>query len=288
MAKQSNPFGQNTKPEKVDPIAQAQAEYAAQQAAADTAKQADTQEKVPTDVVQEIQAVQEQTSTVTNTAPTELNVTSKTEANVTDTTTPTSRELTESSILKTSTAQKARNVVQRPTGASTREASPQSQTTQTTHVESNTFSSLISAEKKSGTVSAVAVITFFETYVKTMAPKKITSITDIVRMQEGLYDQLMFIIERAPAKEFNRLWNLAIQFVGEYKNGAFAPAYYNRGAREWKRDPKQFTVLSSLVNLLVATANDRNSVNQVVNVDAVVGSGFSEDGRGRIFNFYSK
>lgn len=179
-------------------------------------------------------------------------------------------------------------VVKRPDGAAPRKASPEGTTGAVKTVVSNEFSAMIAAEKSKGSTWAVDLISFFERYVEVMAPRRITSSADILKYQEGLHDKLVSVIERSPAHEFPRLWRLAIAYFGEYRNACFSPVYYSRGAKEWKRDPKQYQILTSLTNLLEASALDPKTVNQVVNVNAVVGKSFSEEGRGRVIGFYLK
>ncbi len=180
------------------------------------------------------------------------------------------------------------NSVKRGAGASPRQASPETSVDAFKQPVSNSFSSLIASEKVNGTAWAVDVIGFFERYVEAMAPRRIIPGADVVKWQEGLLDKVVAIIERSPSTEFSRLWRIVINFFGEYKTGCFSPVYYSRGADEWKRDPKQFQILSNLVNLLEASARDMKTVNQVVNVNAVVGKNFSEEGRGRVISFYLK
>lgn len=179
-------------------------------------------------------------------------------------------------------------VVKRPDGAAPRQASPQSAAGADKTVVSNQFSAMIAAEKAKGSTWAVDLISFFERYTEVMAPRRITSSADILKYQEGLHDKLVAVIERSPSHEFSRLWRLAIAYFGEYRNACFSPVYYSRGAKEWKRDPKQYQILTSLTNLLEASALDPKTVNQVVNVNAIVGKSFSEEGRGRVIAFYLK
>lgn len=180
------------------------------------------------------------------------------------------------------------SVVKRGDGASPRQASPQGAADVQKTVVSNSFSAMIAAEKAKGQSWSSDLISFLERYVEAMAPRRITSSADIAKWQEGLYDKLVAVIERSPSNEFNRLWRIAIAYFGEYKSGCFSPVYYSRGAKEWKRDPKQYQMLAALANLLEASARDIKSVNQVVNVNAVVGKSFSEEGRGRVIAFYLK
>lgn len=280
MAKHNAPFDKSARQPATDPVKEAHAAALSEQAAATEQKK----DPIPVDLMQEVKvtAAEEPVKGTEQAAPKET-------VHVQDTTQASSGELTESFILKSQRQEKARgNVVHRPSGASTREASPSNQSNKADHVTSNDFSALMASERTSGTTNAVSIISFLDTYVKAMAPRKITSATEVVRMQEGLLDQLLYIIRQAPAKEFNRLWNIVIKYVGEYKDGAFNPKYYHRGARDWKRDPSQFNTLTSLINLLQASATDMATVNDVVNINAVVGAGFSEDARGRMINFYMK
>lgn len=180
------------------------------------------------------------------------------------------------------------DMVKRPSGGSQRKVTPLNVTDNKAVKISADFSALISNEKAKGTVWAQDVISFMERYAEAMAPRRIMSSTDVVNWQEGLLDKLVSIIERAPANEFNRLWRLVIAFFGEYKSACFSPVYYSRGATEWRRDPKQYQILTNLTNLLEASARDMKTVNEVVNVNSVVGKNFSEEARGRVIGFYLK
>lgn len=181
-----------------------------------------------------------------------------------------------------------RSVVRRPIGASPRQSSPQNSTGLQVQPVAAEFSSLVATIRKTGTASAVTLVSFMETYVERMKPGKITPSSEIQHMQSGLYDQLINVIEFSPANEFKRLWNIAIAFVKQYGDSAFSPVYYSRGAKDWKRDPQQFTTLTNLLNLLQVSATDMETLNEQVSVSAVMANGFSEEARGRMIGFYMK
>lgn len=275
-------FNKGTRPEVKDPVAEAQA---AQMAEYQTTGATDGEPATNATESEQVLAVLN-TATPSEPAPEVNTSNAAAPAEVVVKEVAQSREITQSNILKDVKQRQAQGTVIRQTGGQARETSPAT-VTAAEHVASNSFRALMDKELKSGTTNAVSLISFLDVYVKAMAPRKITSTADILRMQEGLLDTLLAVINRAPAKEFNRLWNIAVQYVKEYKEACFSPLYFSRGARDWKRDPKQFQLLSSLINLLLATARDKNTVTDVVNLEAVVGNGFSEDARGRIFSFYS-
>lgn len=178
--------------------------------------------------------------------------------------------------------------IQRASGARQRDASPVgSGEAQRTELSAD-FTSLITAEKQKGTVNAVSIISFLERYVANMAPGRITSAAEVRKNQEGLFDNLMHVIERSPSSEFKRLWLLVVAFAHAYRDAAFNPRFYGRGAKDWTRDPEQFNKLQALLNLLQATAADRDTVNEQVSLEAVTRTGFSEEGRGRMIGFYLK
>lgn len=181
-----------------------------------------------------------------------------------------------------------RTVVRRPVGASPRQSSPQNSTGLQVQPVAAEFSSLVATIRNTGTASAVTLVSFMETYVERMKPGKITPSSEIQHMQSGLYDQLINVIEYSPANEFKRLWNIAIAFVKQYGDAAFSPVYYSRGAKDWKRDPQQFTILTNLLNLLQVSATDLETLNEQVSVSAVMANGFSEEARGRMIGFYMK
>lgn len=176
--------------------------------------------------------------------------------------------------------------VQRPSGARARESSPQGVVGQAVQQTTNAFAALIAKEKIKGTGNAISLIDYLETYVRDMAPGRITRPDVVVTRQEGLLDEIMFILERSPANEFKRLWSILIAFVGEYKDTVFSPKYYCRGAKEWRRSPQQFQNLTLIMNLLQASGADIATVNEQVNVSSVVAEGYSEDARGRLIGYY--
>lgn len=179
-------------------------------------------------------------------------------------------------------------VVRRPDGGSTRESSPQAKVSIQTLQPGASFQSLISNERRAGTPAAQYLISFMDSYIVSMAPGRTVTTDSVLKFQEGLHDVIVHVIERAPSTEFKRLWNILIAYFVEYKTHCFAPRYYGRGAKDWKRNPEQFTVLQALVNLLYVSASDIKTVNQNVNINSVMGSGFSEEGRGRVISFYLK
>lgn len=272
MGKNNRVFDKTEAPVQGDPVAEAQA----QAQAADQSQGEEQQEQsVLADLVQQ----------PATTAASEQPAPEQPVAEVQETTQEKPAPVTQPTIIAKRDNGKAG--VQRPTGAAPRETSP-AVTSVGAQPVSAQFGALIAKERKEGTANAQHLIVFLDNYVSTMRPRKITPVADILQMQEGLHDVLVSVIEKAPSKEFNRLWRIAIAYVREYKDACFSPLYCNRGAREWKRDPQQFNVLSSLLNLLVASANDLNTVGSEVNVNLVANKGFSEEGRGRLINFYMK
>lgn len=210
------------------------------------------------------------------------------QANVKDTTEAYKEPTPVISTIQATAKVQPRNIVQRPAGAKSRETSPTNTLGKKVQPVSADFSSLIAKEKQQGSANSIGLISYLETYVDRMAPGRITSNDVIQKQQEGLYDYMVHVIERAPTNEFKRLWSIFIAFAGAYKSGAFSPVYYSRGAKDWKRDPVQFTNLTNLLNLLQASADDMSVVNEQVNVNSVMAKGFSEEGRGRMIGFYLK
>lgn len=179
-------------------------------------------------------------------------------------------------------------MVKRGDGAAARESSPSTKASVQNLTPGAAFQSLISNERNAGTVSAQNLISFLDAYVVQMAPGRATGAETVLKFQEGLHDSIVHVIERAPSTEFKRLWNILIAYFVEYKTQCFAPRYYGRGAKDWKRNPEQFTTLTSLINLLYVSSSDMKTVNQNVNINSVMGQGFSEEGRGRVISFYVK
>lgn len=157
-------------------------------------------------------------------------------------------------------------------------------------VASSDFSTLMGNELKKGTANAVALVTFLNDYVATMAPRRPVSDEDVLKYQEQLFSRLKDILERAPVTEFSRLWNIFTAFVKEYKDRAFSPRYSHRGIKEWRRDPQDFQVLSSLLNLVYTaiTSEGSTSMLQRVSLESSLKTGLSDDARGRLTLFYRR
>lgn len=219
-------------------------------------------------------------------APTAAAAPAAAQASVVDTTV--AREVEQQQTVKVAHRQPLAGTVARPAGGRQREASPVDSNRLAQPAASTGFKALVENEKQNGTVSAISFVAFFESYIKTMQPGRATSTAEVIRCQEGMLDNLTFVITTAPANEFKRLWNLAIAYFSEYKDSSLSPRYYGRGAKDWKRDPGQFLVLTSLVNLLEVSATDIDSVHSQVDVGAIADKGFSEEARGRLIGFYSK
>lgn len=181
--------------------------------------------------------------------------------------------------------QESKPVVNSRPGGKAREASPL-QLPPAGEPTSMAFTSMMTKEKSEGTQYARALIGFLEQYVQEMRPRKPTAPSTIKRYQEGLYDNLVTVIERAPGEQFKRLWNIAIAFFKEHSQGAFSSRYFSRGSEVWTRDPRQFLTLVDLCNLLEAS-KDMSTVNQVASAP-ITAKNFSEDGRGRLIGFYQK
>lgn len=152
------------------------------------------------------------------------------------------------------------------------------------HETSAEFDSVMTRERQQGTVNAIGLIAFLDDYVKNMAPKRPTSIDEILKRQEGLLTRIIDLLERAPTNEFNRLWRIAIMYFREYRNHCFSPLYVARGSREWRRSAEEFNLFVTLINMLAATATDREGD---FALDKVTAAGLTDEARGRLALFYS-
>lgn len=281
-----NAFNKSNQVVQTDPVAEAQAKAAAEQQAQQE-QAATEQQKQQTEVPQLAKAADLAASLVQTTdevqEPTAGAAAAEPVAEVQETTAQRKVQPLQPVAVARKAAETTDAIVR--AGAKARELSPA--VAQPNGVTTSAgFAAMIAKERKEGTANAQHLISFLDTYVNVMRPRKITSSADVLQMQEGLHDVLVGVIEKAPSNEFKRLWRLAIAYFAEYQDGCFGPLYINRGVKDWRRAPSQFDTLSSLSNLLIASAQDIKTVSQTVNVNAVAGRGFTEEGRGRLINFY--
>lgn len=281
-----NAFNKSNQVVQTDPVAEAQAKAAAEQQAQQE-QVATEQQKQQTEVPQLAKAADLAASLVQTTdevqEPTAGAAAAEPVAEVQETTAQRKVQPLQPVAVARKAAETTDAIVR--AGAKARELSPA--VAQPNGVTTSAgFAAMIAKERKEGTANAQHLISFLDTYVNVMRPRKITSSADVLQMQEGLHDVLVGVIEKAPSNEFKRLWRLAIAYFAEYQDGCFGPLYINRGVKDWRRAPSQFDTLSSLSNLLIASAQDIKTVSQTVNVNAVAGRGFTEEGRGRLINFY--
>lgn len=273
MGNKQTAFDRKDAPVQGDPVAEAHAAAIAEAEA--QAKATDPVSALDALVVD--QGVQD--------APAEQPIVEKV-ADVVDTTVPAQPEPEQRIQARIEPRRQDHKTVQRPSGARSREASPTGGVHQDVQKTSTSFESLIAKEKQTGTAASIGLIVLLEGYVTEMAPGRITRPAVILKNQEGLYDQIVYLLERAPVQEFKRLWSILIAFAREYADGAFSAVYYSRGAKEWRRSPQQYHNLTLILNLVQASAADMASVNQQVSVNSVVANGFTEDARGRLLGYY--
>lgn len=281
-----NAFNKSNQAVQTDPVAEAQAKAAAEQQAQQE-QAATEQQKQQTEVPQLAKAADLAASLVQTTNEVQEPVEGAAAAEAVAEVQETVEQRQVQSLQPVAVARKVTETTDAivRAGAKARELSPA--VAQPNGVTTSAgFAAMIAKERKEGTANAQHLISFLDTYVNVMRPRKITSSADVLQMQEGLHDVLVSVIEKAPSNEFKRLWRLAIAYFTEYQDGCFGPLYINRGVKDWRRAPSQFDTLSSLSNLLIASAQDIKTVSQTVNVNAVAGRGFTEEGRGRLINFY--
>lgn len=153
--------------------------------------------------------------------------------------------------------------------------------------ESITFSNTVASILKNGTVAQRTLVTFLERYVEKMKPGAVISDIDGSELQYQLWKQIWFIAEQAPIEEFNRLWNILISYYREYKSSVFGIQYVNRFPHAWSYDPQMLTSLQRVNHLLMTSVRDRANLHRRLDMTKVLAFGFSEQGRGRILNFYN-
>lgn len=152
------------------------------------------------------------------------------------------------------------------------------------HETTAEFDSVMTRERQQGTVNAIGLIAFLDDYVKHMAPRRPTTIDEILKRQEGLLTRLVELLERSPTNEFNRLWRITIMYFREYRNHCFSPLYVARGSREWRRSAEEFNLFVTLINMVSATATDREGD---FALEKVTHAGLTDEARGRLAAFYA-
>ena len=150
------------------------------------------------------------------------------------------------------------------------------------------FSQWLAKIEASGTTAEKMVVSGIGKYVDLMAPGKPMAGGTGARHQRMLWDTIYYIVESAPAEEFNRLWNLFLAFFDRYRTGAFADRYVNRFAADWYGSVENLTSLQRMVNLASLTANpkDRKIGLKQVSLAKTLENTFSEAGKQKLQNFY--
>ncbi len=129
------------------------------------------------------------------------------------------------------------------------------------------------------------------TYVKNMAPGQPVEATSGNKQQLDLYRSIVYMINNDSVSNFPLVYGLLLKIVDEFsEKGAFAPTHVFRFVNETHTNKEEIKGFNSLMNLLTATASNINRSNsaKMINFDRTLAIGFTDLGKARVLNFYSK
>lgn len=150
-----------------------------------------------------------------------------------------------------------------------------------------TFREQIEAVKAKAEPEVLDLIRALDKYVDVMAPGKPMTPEQGILHQYNLWDILHRTVELAPLPLFPRMWNIAIAYVREYQNGAFAISHSNRFTEHWGRNLDHLASFLELLDVLQISATRPKLVTKLKSIEKVISKTFTEVGRGRLTSFYN-
>lgn len=149
------------------------------------------------------------------------------------------------------------------------------------------FESMVKQLRASGTVAEKWLVEALERYVVAMTPRTPISSEVGLKNQLALWNTITRVLNEYEPSEFSKLWNILVAYFRQHKDGVFGIQYVLRFTDKWPMNRlEECTGFENMVNLLKATANNRNTVTKEVSIDKSVRECFSDVARGRLIQFY--
>lgn len=140
-----------------------------------------------------------------------------------------------------------------------------------------------------GTSLEKMIVSSLIKYVESMHPGKMLSAQELNQNQLNLWRLIRLAIESE--KDFDSCYPLIIEFAREYKDAAFHDRYLYRGMENINMDKDNLTYFLGSLNVIKLAATSRNKREAMAQVDlsrVMNEKIFSEEGRNRVIQYFSR
>lgn len=160
--------------------------------------------------------------------------------------------------------------------------------TKATESSGYVFQNYLNKMKAEGNNTTKNIVVQLEGYMQAMMPGKVTTETEGVRAQQGLWNALRNMIENS-GNDFDQAFATVVRMFKEHggPRQVFHEAYIFRFAEHMTMGKEDITAFQSLINIikLLAKSNSKADAIRQLDVDRALGSTYSEQGRNRIIAF---
>jgi hypothetical protein len=155
-------------------------------------------------------------------------------------------------------------------------------------VDAYSFDKRIANLKQNGTPAEKAFIESIESYIVMMKPNTPVKDDDGAKLQYRLWRTISGIVNGSSADEFKGLWNLLLAYFHEYQDGVFGIRHVFRFSYAWVYGDRDLTAFERILNLIKLTASptERTSGLKKVDLNRTLETGWNDEARQRITNFY--
>lgn len=140
-----------------------------------------------------------------------------------------------------------------------------------------------------GTEGQKALVSSMDKYLDIMAPGKAVEPSRGAMVQYSLWRTIKRVLEEDPREEFKGLFIILLAYFKVNINGCFALTHRYRFTERWTKSQAEFTGLNNILNLLAIACEDnaRRNINKEVHLTHALSTGFKDEARIRVLNFFS-
>jgi len=151
------------------------------------------------------------------------------------------------------------------------------------------FEALVEKIQASGSESEKRVLVTLQNYMSRMKPGMPVNESEGAQAQFVLWNLFITVIERT-TENFNDSLAIILAFFDKFKDGVFNERYALRFMEHVKLDASQRTSFAALINLFRLTADPQSRKAALAQVDLkrTLDKNFSEKGRQRVIQFFTR
>ena len=153
------------------------------------------------------------------------------------------------------------------------------------------FKARLEDVEDNGNMAQKELVRIMTDYLVHMAPKKPITTDAGAKQQYNLWMAIKNITSVVTRDQFDAAWSLLLAYFKEFGNGALSELYVHRFNDAWAWDPKELTMLNVSINLLKRTIEVETKnipLLKQIDLEKTLATGFSDEARQRIMNFYAK